>query len=369
MKKKITAVVFGICIVTSLAGCAEKPLSNDYIAIAKYQGLEVAEPETAEITEAMVDSEIEYNFSADAVMKEITGRAARDGDLVQLDYSGAIDGEKFDGSSAAGALLELGTDELFAARGGHESFADQVAGHKAGDKFEVTVQLAEDYRDEKAAGKTVKFTVELKNVSVSEISELTDEWVQTNSKGAETVAEYKEEIKMQLQEQRDESVNTIMRDRVLDALLVHVEVKQYPEDQVEDKIKAITAYYQSLADSNGMQFGEYSEQYLGMTGEEFTAEAEEIAKKAVAIKLACELIADHNHLNLSDDQSEMEIYAKENGYENLDELLKQIDGEELKGVLLKEKVADYLIKKSVAAEQTESSKKDGGAVADGENNE
>lgn len=369
MKKKITAVVLGIWIVTSLAGCAKKSLSNEYITITEYQGLEVAEAEPAEITEAMVDSEIEYILSADAVVEEVSGRAARDGDLVRLDYSPVIEGEKFDGSSAAGVLLELGADELFIARGNYESFADQVAGHKTGDKFEVTVQLAEDYRDAKAAGKTVKFAVELKAVSASNTSQLSDEWVRSNSKEAETAAEYKEEIKRQLEEQRDESVNTIMRNRILEALLDHVEVKRYPEEQVAGKIKSLTAYYQSLADSNGMPFGEYSEQYLGMTEVEFAAEAEKIAKKAVTTKLACELIADHNRLNLSDDQSEMEQYAIDNGYESLDALLKQIDTEELKSTLLQGKVAEYLIKKSVPMEQTEPSKKEEGAAAVEEDNE
>ena len=107
MKKKLIAVIAGVFLMGSLTGCSSQ-LSNEYITMKQYKGLEVPQVEATELTDDQVTNYVNYFLQADATRTEVTDRAAQTGDTVNIDYVGKVDGVEFQGGSAQGTDLELG---------------------------------------------------------------------------------------------------------------------------------------------------------------------------------------------------------------------------------------------------------------------
>lgn len=99
MKKRIIAAIAGVFLIGSLTGCSSQ-LSNEYITIKQYKGLEVPQVEATELTGDQVTNYVNYFLQADATRTEVTDRAAQTGDTVNIDYVGKVDGVEFEGGSA-----------------------------------------------------------------------------------------------------------------------------------------------------------------------------------------------------------------------------------------------------------------------------
>lgn len=354
MKKKILAVTLSVLMAASLAGCS-KELSNDYVTIKQYEGLEVAQVEKTAVSDDQVESTINNNLSADVTYEEVTGRAAKEGDTVDIDYKGSIDGTEFEGGSASGYKLELGSNSFIGSNGEYKGFEEQITGHNIGDQFDITVQFPAGYPKTDMANKVAVFNVKLNAISTGKASELTDEWVKKNSDKSDTVEEYKAEIKKQLEDSSKSTEDSTLQNEVMEALLAQVEVKKYPDGEVDNQLKKIKDYYSQMAAAYGMEFADFTEQYMGMKGDDFDIQAKEAAKKAVARDLACELIAKKKNLEPSKKEYEKEIkkYAEGSGYKDVDEFKKQAGEDVLKTAILQQKVAEYLVDKCVQVEQTD----------------
>ncbi len=120
-----------------------------------------------------IDSNVLSNF---ATTNEVKDRAAADGDTVNIDYVGRIDGVAFDGgdTKGSGADLTLGSGAYI------DNFEDQIVGHTPGETFDVTVTFPEDYGNEDLNGKEAVFETTLNYIKESVTPELTDDWVKEN---------------------------------------------------------------------------------------------------------------------------------------------------------------------------------------------
>jgi trigger factor len=353
MKKKTLAVTLSVLMVALLAGCS-KELSNEYVTIKQYEGLEVTQAETPKVSDEQVESTVNGNLSAAATSEEITDRAAQEGDIVNIDYKGTVDGVEFEGGSATGASLQLGSQSYIGANGEHKGFEEQVAGHNIGENFDITVQFPADYQNTDMADKVAVFNITLNGISVSKVPELTDEWVKANSEKSKTIEEYKAEIKKQLEESNKESADATLQTGVMEALLAQVEVKKYPDGEVDKQLQTIKEYYEGMAQAYGMEFADFAEQYMGLSADDFNTQAKEAAEQSVARKLACELIAKKKKLEPSEKEYEEQIkeYAESSGYDDVDAFKEQAGEDVLKTTILQQKVAEYLVDKCVQVEQT-----------------
>ena len=142
MKKKFVTVISAAAVAGMLAGCSGE-LSNEYVTVTQYKGLEVpqASGSVEEVTDEQVDQMIEGTLSAYAEREEVSDRAAQEGDIVNIDYTGYLDGEAFDGGSAEGADLELGSRSFIGATDDYAGFEEQIEGHNPGDEFDIQVQF------------------------------------------------------------------------------------------------------------------------------------------------------------------------------------------------------------------------------------
>ena len=346
MKNKILTVALGVFLAATLSGCSSE-LSNEYITIKQYEGLEVPQVEQVEVTEDQILNRIDYYLNADAVKKEVTDRAAKEGDTVDIDFVGKVDGAEFEGGAASGQELELGSGRFIGANGDYKGFEEQIEGHEAGESFDIEVKFPDSYTEE-LAGKVAVFSIKLNHIYEVSVPELTDDWVKENSIESKNVKSYKEEIQDQIQ-------NTELWMSTLTALVDQVEVKKFPEGEVEEQQTTITDYYQQMASAYGVEFEEFLSSYLGMTEEEFQEEAKKLAEDAIKQQLAVELLAEKKKQEISDDEYEIGLkrYAAAAGYTNdsIEEYEEKYGKELIQDSLLQEKVAKYLAKSCVQVEQ------------------
>ena len=359
MKKKLLAVGLGVCAAGLLAGCSSE-LSNEYVTVTQYKGLEVAEVETTEVTDDMVESEISSRLSEDATTEEITDGLSEDGDTVNIDYSGSIDGVQFDYGTSTGQDVEIGSDTWVGANGDYKGFEEQLIGHGVGEEFTIQIKFPDDYSSTDLSGKVADFAIKVNSITRTTTPELTDKWVKKNSDESKTVAEYKKEVKADLEEQYEESKNQTLQSEVLQALIDNAEVKKYPEEELEETKEEMNTYYEEMATQYGMEFEDFLTTYMGISEDEFNEQVDEVAKTSLKQKLAIELIAEKKNLEPTDKEYEerFEEYAEMYNFDSVDDMKEQAGEDVLKEMVLRERVADYLVKSCVQVEQTDDTTED-----------
>lgn len=350
MKKKWIAGILCIVMAASLMGCGSKDMSNDYITIGKYEGLEIGQSEPEEVTDEIVEQAIANMLASTQTRQEITDRASQTGDTVNIDYVGSFDGVAFEGGTAPGTELVIGEGRFLAATEEYAGFEEQLVGHTAGEEFDITVQFPDPYKSKpEYASKVAVFHIKMNGVYEMVMPELNDEWVQANGEGAQTVEEYREKVREILEENSEFTAKQNNIDAAFNALLNEIEVKSYPEGKVEEQKEIYTTRYQTLASAYGMDLATFLSVYKGITEIEFDTQAQTAAENYVKIVLACELLSEKLKLNSTGDEYDQAVanLANHYGYEDAAQFVETYGEEMIKTTIMEEKVAAYLIEKSV----------------------
>ena len=177
--------------VTLIADVPVKP----EVKIASYKGLKIKKYEY-NVTDADVEAEVKKLLERDAAEVEVKDRAAKNGDKVNIDFSGSVDGEKFAGGTAEEYDLVLGSGSFI------PGFEEQVVGLKVGDKKDITVRFPDDYQAENLKGKEAVFAIKMNKITEKQLPELNDEFVKAHA-GADTVDEYKDKTREKLLKQAE----------------------------------------------------------------------------------------------------------------------------------------------------------------------
>lgn len=202
---------------------------KDTVTLADYANIAVPEEEVAAKTEEVEDSikstlEQHKEPSTDATL------AIADGDEVNIDFVGTVDGVEFEGgnSNGEGYDLTIGSGSFV------DDFEQQLIGHKPGEEVTVEVTFPEDYDGEEVAGKDASFAVTINSINVT--PELTDEFVAENitEEGITTAAEYRASVENNFYEQHLEEYLT-------NYILENSTVKSYPSNYLK-KVRAVTKY-------------------------------------------------------------------------------------------------------------------------------
>lgn len=352
MKKKIIAIMLAAVLAGILPGCSSGKLSNEYVTVTQYKGLEVSVVEKEEVTDEQVEQAVQANLQSAAEKVPVTDRAAQMGDWVNIDFTGYMDGVAFEGGTAQAQDLQLGAGGYIGASGDYAGFEDQIAGHQTGEEFDITVQFPDDYTAD-MAGKVADFHIVLNEIYTENIPELTDEWVKENVEGMDTADQYREDLKKQLEEQAEETVNSQLKNAVQTALMDKLEVEKYPEDAVNEQIQQMEDYYTQMASLYGIELSEFIETYLQTTEDDFNAKLKEMAQQTVAMNEAVKLIADKQKLVPTDEEYEEKIkeYAEQAGVDDADAYKEQVGEDVIKDAILIDIVTEYLVEECVQVEE------------------
>ena len=239
---------------------AEPKLSEmGKITLPDLKGITVTVEPLETVTTEEVDQAIQKTLEQNpTVVKD----ASKEGDTVNIDYSGTINGEKFDGGTAEKQDLKLGSGDFI------PGFEDQLIGKKAGDEVTVKVTFLESYGNTELAGKDAEFAVKIHEVK--RVATLTDEWVK-NYEGttAETVESYRDQVREQLQARKDFNYHSNIQDQALQQISEQAKIE--PSEKLMEYAKAylldatlsqMKSYGMSVADiinMSGKTVAEYKE--------------------------------------------------------------------------------------------------------------
>lgn len=346
MKKKTAVILAGVLAASMMqAGCSGgNEASNEYVTVGGYKGVKVDKVADAEeVTDENVDEYIRAMREQNA--KE-ADRAVKDGDIVTIDYTGKMDGEEFEGGSAEGTQLVIGSDQFI------DGFEDSIVGHKAGETFDWDGQFPDPYTpNPDMSGKDVTFTIELN--SVKGVPELNDEFVQTVSEKSKDVDSYREEVKGILEENAEAEQKSTLGTEVWQAVLEKTEFKEVPEDEVNKLNEQLIGQYKDWAKMYGMEYEEFISSQINMTVEDFEKQAKKSAEDGIKAKYMAWAIADEEKLTPSADEfeEEFEKMAEDYGYESVDKLKEAVSEEDLKDSIIQTKVQDWLAENCIQVKE------------------
>lgn len=336
--KRITKIAAVIGAAFLLAGCVSNQLSNEYITIYKYKGVEVDKVEgLPEITDEAVDTNIQKVIDGFSQITEVD-REAKDGDVVVLDYICSVDGKEIEAESVTDYELELGK------KGFYDGFQDTVLGHKKGDVFTVQHTYDSAYGNPDVAGKDADIEITVKSVNEKEVPDLTDDFVQKISQKSETVDEYRKEMKDVLEEKNEEVMDAELEDSAWKVVMENTEVKEYPEEAVAEEKQAFYDHYQAGADYYGLEFADFLKKQYDITEDEFEDKITEDAKNNVKEDLAVELISEKEKISLTEEEykKEEEALAKEMSYDSVDEMKKEATDDQIRRYIMRDQVKAWV---------------------------
>ena len=245
------------------------------VKINSYKGMKIQKFEYT-VKEEDVDAEIQRLRDRNARKVEVTDRAAQNGDIVNIDFVGTVDGVKFDGGEAEGFDLTLGSGQFI------PGFEDQVVGMNIGETKDVNVTFPENYQAEALKGKAAVFAVKLNGIQAKELPELTDEFIK-DATGSATVAEYKEKAMARLQQQADRRSNDATENSILEAIAANTEV-EIPQAMIEREIDGLVQKFEYQLMYQGLKLQDYLE-FLKMSEADFRKNYVEQATKNVTSQL------------------------------------------------------------------------------------
>jgi len=200
------------------------------IAMPDFTAVSV-EKVTADIKESDVDDMIQ-RLREMRKTYVVVDKAAANGDMVNLDFSGSIDGVKFDGGSAENVPLVLGSGRMI------PGFEDGILGMKAGEQKVIDVTFPEGYQAVHLAGKTAQFDIKVNSVQETQLPEVDEEFIKTFGVDAGTVEAFREDVKKNLSRQVNLSLIKQNKDNVMHALLAAVNFDT-PKTLVERELRAM----------------------------------------------------------------------------------------------------------------------------------
>ena len=269
------------------------------LEVEGYKGFEI-EKKSTEVTEELIDEEIDKVRDRNSRMVTVEGRAAQNGDTAVIDFEGFVDGVAFEGGKAEKYSLSLGSGNFI------PGFEEQVVGHEAGEEFSINVNFPEDYQAEELKGKEAEFKIKLHELKEKELPEVDDEFVKDVSE-KETVAEYREELRETIAARlKDEAEKDV--DNQISEKLIELAQGDIPEQMYDNQANDMVRDFEMHLRSQGMDPKMYM-QYMGMDMAALKNMYMDEAEKRVKLRLVLEAIAKQENLEVTEADLEDE-YSK-----------------------------------------------------------
>lgn len=266
------------------------------IEIKDYDGIEVEKLST-EVTEEMIDEEIDRVRERNSRMVTVEGRAAENGDTVVIDFEGFCDGEAFEGGKAEEYNLELGSGNFI------PGFEEQLVGHNTGDEFTIDVKFPEEYQAENLKGKDAQFNIKLHEIKKKELPEVDDDFVKDVSE-KDTVAEYRDELKEQIAKRLEGESERDLDDKLTNAVIEKVE-GEIPDQMVDNEAQNMIREMDMRLRQQGMDFNTYMK-YTGMDQNAVLEMYKPEALRRIKMRLALEKIAELEKIEPTEEEIEEE---------------------------------------------------------------
>ena len=231
------------------------------VELGEYAGLTVTK-EAKNVNEADVDAEVKRMQDRNGRLLTREG-AAENGDTVDIDFEGFVDGKAFEGGKAEHYSLVLGSGSFI------PGFEDQVVGHSAGEEFDVNVKFPEEYGAAELAGKDATFKIKLHEVKYKELPALDDDFAKDVSE-YDTLDELKDSIRNNIKTNLDKQAEQKVENDLMDQVIANMKA-DIPDAMVDSRIDELVQDFEYRISQQGLKLADYLK-YMGMNIEQFRAQ-------------------------------------------------------------------------------------------------
>lgn len=267
------------------------------VTLGEYKGVEAEKADTevsAEEVEKRLERELEKNARVVDVEREI-----KSGDITTIDFVGSVDGVEFSGGRGEDYPLTIGSGTFI------PGFEDQLIGHKAGEDVDVNVTFPENYGAKDLAGKAALFKVTVKQVKEKQVPVADDEFASEVSE-FETLAEYRQELKKQLGEEKAKQAASVNENHVIDKVLENASL-EIPAPMLEMQLEQMLYDYSTRLQQQGIPMEQYL-QITGLTRENLKEQMKPQAEKTIKTSLVLEEIQKKEGISADDEKLDEEFH-------------------------------------------------------------
>jgi len=267
------------------------------VELGEYKGLEVEVP-LQHLTDEMVDAEIERDRDKASRTIDVEGEPVADGDIVNLDYAGSVDGVAFDGGTAEGQTLTIGSHQFI------PGFEEQMIGMNIGEEKDLNVTFPEKYHAENLAGKDAVFHVKVNGIQRVEKPALDDDFAADVSE-FDTFDAYKEDVKKRLSDRIERSNSNAIKNALVEKAAENAKV-DIPQPMIDNQTDYMIREMEMQAAYQGIRLDDYLK-YMGMTREALKAQNEPEATKRVKNELVIDAIIKAEGIEATEEDIENQI--------------------------------------------------------------
>ena len=287
------------------------------VTLGEYKGVEVPKSEI-EVTDEEVEAEVKKEQEKNSRTINVEDRAAQLNDIVTIDFEGSVDGVPFDGGQATEYPLTLGSNTFI------PGFEDQLVGAKVGDDVDVKVTFPEEYQAKELAGKEAIFKCAVKKIEAKELPELDDDFAKDVSE-FDTLAEYKEHVKTNLVEKKENEAKHAKEDAAVDKIIENAQM-DIPEAMLETQCRQMLDDFSRRMQSQGLSMDQYF-QFTGMSAEKMMEDMKPQALKRIQTRLVLEKVAEVENIQPTEEEVNEEISKMAEAYKMEADKLKELLGE------------------------------------------
>lgn len=311
------------------------------VTLGDYKGIEV--PKTR-VTVKKDEIEEELKKVQEQNAREITieDRAVKDGDILTIDYSGSVDGVKFEGGTAEDQTLVIGSGAFI------PGFEEQLVGKNLNETADINVTFPEEYHAPDLAGKDAVFTVTVKAIKEKELPELDDEFAAEVSE-FDTLEEYKADVKAKIKEQKAADGKRNQEDQAVEQAVKNAEY-EIPQPMIETQTTQMVEDFAQRIQSQGISLEQYF-QFTGLTAEKMMEDMRPQAIKRIETRLVLEAVAKAENIEITDEKIDEELAKMAESYNMEVEKLKEFMGEnekkQMKEDLAVQEAVTFLVENAV----------------------
>jgi trigger factor len=267
------------------------------VTLGTYKGVEVEKP-VVEVTEEDINAEIEKERKNCARTITVEDRPVKDGDIVNINFEGFVDGEAFEGGKGEDFPLTIGSHSFI------DNFEEQLIGKNIDDEVDVNVTFPENYHEESLKGKPALFKVKINKIQENELPELDDEFASEVS-SYDTFEEYKKSVEDHLKEQKENEAKTRKEDAVIEAIIKDAKM-DIPDAMMETEQRTIINDFSQRLQMQGMNIEQYY-MYTGLNEEKMMEQVKEQAERRIKTRLVCEAVVDAEKIEVSEEELDAEL--------------------------------------------------------------
>ena len=304
------------------------------VTLGEYKGVAVKK-ETTLVTDDQVDARVEQDRQKQAAEVAVEDRPVAEGDTVNLDYAGTVDGVAFAGGTAEGQTLKIGSHSFI------PGFEEQMVGMKIGEERDLDVTFPEEYHAEELKGKKAVFHVKVNSITETQLPALDDDFAKDISE-FDTLDEYKKDIRAKLEAQAEERDKNAFTNAVIDKVVENATV-DIPEAMIERQIDSMMRDFEYRLSAQGLRLADFIK-YTGQDEKAFRAGYREQAERSVKAHLVLSAIEKAEAIDATEEEVDAQIaqFAPQTG-KTLEEL-KQTLSEADRGYFKADAIRDNAIK-------------------------